>query len=896
MKHALILSLLLAIVFLSATFANKEPESSQRSREEERAKQQELYEKRRQARELAREVLDGRQVVVRVYNNWQKNPRAFERVSVQLKELSIGLDAVKSAFGEISESAIIVVTAEDQKDEAVAIVLGDFIYAELYKKGKSFSIWPEHLGKIAEKWHVFRDALGNPIPNATVEIMIGLQAGFWNKGPRVSIGKVKLDEKGRLKPPKSTSTLCQFSFMLFHPDYCIAPVQARPHIRVDNMVWTNFVPVLPPEKWCVFKGALGEPIPEATVEIFKGSDWEDRQPDSIGKSKLDEKGRLRPPESNPRLRLCCFIVSHPDYGTALVESRWHISTDGPPSSYTVPLVRIGTKPDERSIWGTVADPNDNPVRGALVTCFGVTTPGGGRITLLSKPPYQPLRTITDEQGHFALYLLIEKDSDKHGSLVPLASKYHVRIGAPKTLGLETYSGKINSGEETTITMVPTGHGEYFHTFTFEDANGPITDPNQLRKIEITIRHNKGQRNFQYDAWSDGGKFPLGTYKARIVGKRGLRFEPIKVTEDSHELLVFKAQPGIIYYGQVVHGITGEPMPGVIVITGHLDLGGKDASSLTPQHWEALYALGADPYADEQTLAELQKAYNFEKVTLTDDDGWYHVSYITGKDRPFSEFIALKKDYLGARGKRRYFVPRDERLPGEPLFKEFKPDKDGYAEVPMMKLFPAATLLIEPNVPVRTSDDDVRLHLYMNQDDNPPWASDFWSCYERSKVVHHEHFRPPDEVHSIHVPAGLEMTIRVSNILQSQWCPIIIPGIKLEQGQVLDLGRQDFQPTLKVQVKVIDSAGQPVGGVAVKHLDERGHFWGQRPITNEKGMAFLNVPPYSKGEFVIEYYEDRKDPNSAHLRENAAYEVRGEEDVGRQFTLQISDEMLYQLFK
>ena len=208
--------------------------------------------------------------------------------------------------------------------------------------------------------------------------------------------------------------------MLFHPDYCSSPVKTWPHIRVDKGVWANFVPVLPPEKWCVFKDALGEPIPEATVEIFEGSNWEKRKADSIGKIKLDEKGRLRPPESNPRLQLCCFIVSHPDYGTALVERKQYMGPQEPLSSCTVPLVRIGTKADERSIWGTVVDPNGNPVRGALIHCYGLGTLGGGHISVLSKPPYQPLRTITDKQGQFALYLPIEKDSDKHGSLVPLA--------------------------------------------------------------------------------------------------------------------------------------------------------------------------------------------------------------------------------------------------------------------------------------------------------------------------------------------------------------------------------------------------------------------------------------------------------------------------------------------
>ena len=134
--------------------------------------------------------------------------------------------------------------------------------------------------------------------------------------------------------------------------------------------------------------------------------------------------------------------------------------------------------------------------------------------------------------------------------------------------------------------------------------------------------------------------------------------------------------------------------------------------------------------------------------------------------------------------------------------------------------------------------------------------------------------------------------------ESRWGPIIIDGIKLEQGQVLDLGRQDFQPAITVSVKVIDSASEPVESVSVR-INNNVSPWlifMQGPITNEKGVVLINVPQYSKGEFVIEYYEDKKDPNKMHLREGTAYEVGGEEDAGREFIMTISDEMLYQLFK
>jgi hypothetical protein len=138
-----------------------------------------------------------------------------------------------------------------------------------------------------------------------------------------------------------------------------------------------------------------------------------------------------------------------------------------------------------------------------------------------------------------------------------------------------------------------------------------------------------------------------------------------------------------------------------------------------------------------------------------------------------------------------------------------------------------------------------------------------------------------------------MTARILYSRNSQWCPIIIEDIQSKQGQVLDLGRRDFQPALKVTLKVVDSKGEPVEGVGVSCLDEAGLFWGQNVITDEDGVAIANVPPRSKGEFIISYYDS---VTKTDLREGVTYEVAGEEDTGKRFTLQITDEMLYQLFK
>jgi hypothetical protein len=211
-------------------------------------------------------------------------------VPAELDGLSFQCDAVKETFGPMSDSAVIVVTGEDQSDEAVATVLEDFIFAAKYKEKEYFYPWPPFFDDHGYRWDVFRDAHKEPIPYAIVEIMVGSEP-YQDKGLRISIRKAKLDEKGRMKPFMSTSSLKYISFMVSHTDYGSDTARARlSHIAKDEQMRVHTVPVLPKDKWCVFRDALGNPIPKATVEIFSGGRWDWDRRVSIGKVKLDEKG------------------------------------------------------------------------------------------------------------------------------------------------------------------------------------------------------------------------------------------------------------------------------------------------------------------------------------------------------------------------------------------------------------------------------------------------------------------------------------------------------------------------------------------------------------------------------------------------------------------------------
>lgn len=884
MKRIPIFSLLFVMLFSAAISADEEMGKSLSA------------DKESQARELAREVLAGRRVRVRVYNDWKKDPRVYKLVLVKLDGLSFQCDAVTEAFGQMSESAVLVAAGEDQTDEAVALVIDNFVYAELYeyKKGGSFHIWPESYADSKYTWWIFEDADLNPIPNVEVEIFIGSDRYSVNN-TRVWFGNAALDEKGRLKPLILVSILREFSFFVHHPDCGKVSAGDDPVFYPDESCLKYIVPALPKDKWCVFTDALGEPIPNATVEIFAGSGWEVGQSEPLVKVQLDENGRLKPPESNVLLEMCHFVLSHPDYGIALIDPTWKGRRGRLLENCTAPLVRAGVKADERTIWGAVVDPNQTPVADALIGCSRVIAQGRG---LIDVPDYNRYRTITDKDGRFAMYLPIEQDSDKHGSLVPPASKYFVNIEAPKALGLRPYMGEINSGEESIITMFPEGYGGYLHTFAFEDEFGPISDPNQLRKIELSVSQEKSMWSFGHDRWKDGGKFPLGTYTARVIGDESFKFEPMQVTEESPELLVFKtvADDRIVYKGRVVHGLTGEPIPDAVVMM-RPSLSDAVTSDLELEQMEAIFLIGPELNPDDSIFGLLKENFKSAMMTRTNSGGDFQIALPKKEDGYPGDLIAAKKDYLGAQQLLKYMTPIDKDSSDPVKFREFEPDENGYVNLPAMKLFPAGTVIVEPNVPEYnpTEKHEIRFHWCPSPEDKTPWIKELWTTPRESMggSVFYKKKLLPNYIQSVYVPAGVEFTIKIFPMYDNQLTPVVIPGVKLRQGQILDLGRIDFGPAFMVAVKVVDSSNEPVEGVAVSCLDEFGLFMGQKAITNESGIVMLYVPPHSRGKFIVSYDDETTRNN---IQEGIFYETAGQEDAGKQFTLRISDEVLELLFK
>jgi hypothetical protein len=717
-------------------------------------------------RQLTQENLDGRNLLVRIFNDWHNDPHAYKLISVPLSGPSVSFDAVRKTFPGIKDTAVVVISGRQQKDEVVAKMLGDSVCAERFKEGKQLFFRPLLPGQDGSSELNVTDALGLAFPKASVDIFV---RGPGENGPRIYL--------------------------------------STPH--------------------------------------------------------TDEQGRLEVPDLTGELRLLSFVISQPNYGIALIDPYIDI---GERKELTVPLVARSSEAFQRSIHGVVADSQGNPVAGAVVECSYIRTLGEGLINALND---WSNKSLTDDNGAFSLYLPNEDKRGERGYLIPPKSQYNVRIEAPKELGLSPYVKPIENGQDALVFLESSGH---FRTLVFEDANGPITDPKKLQYIVVTIIQSDGSRvSLRYEDFKDGGVFPLGEYHAVRRGMDEFDFEPLTINEQSPDELVFRQPEDILYYGRIVHGLTGEPMPGAFVI-GFISSSHGNLSMITDQQWQALHALPAEPGLTDPAVKPICQIYGVKKIVRTDELGNFQMSFRPGE---IYGFIAFEQDYLGLMHRRHALI-----------FDEYR-----QAEIPVMKLYPAATVLIEPRTEAK------RISIWprwiIDENENPVWVRQFLATDDRKESMFtYDGWIEQNKVQSFHVPAGLILHVKLDTPYDRQFCPIEIPKvINLAQGQVLDLGRHQFKPALEVYVQITNSQGQAVEGVPVRILSD-GNTWSVSHNTDESGLALFNVVPYSAGRFGVSCRPE----GGEYLTENIPYQVGGNTDSGRLFTLQLSDKILELLFK
>jgi len=728
-------------------------------------------------------MLNRREVVVRVYRNWDlinerycswlmpcREPKAFETVTLSPKGGMLLFDLPQELL-DVPEKTLVAVLGADQTDNAVRALLADAVYARPYKPGLKFDLSSSE-DLLDGGYITFIDALGNPIPQAAVEIYIS----DYRNPTSILLKQTMLDNKARLKLPRATT------------------------------------------------------IPPAEFTL---------------------------------------ILSPSDYGRAIIR---HIAA-GSERKVIVPLVKIGSDDDTRSIWGRVIDANGNPVVTATVCSTFAVTAGQGR---LDSSADLDTSVLTDEQGRFRMHLPLDLSRTDLVEL-PASCKYNVTIYPSPESDFLPYSGAVPAGRETTI-MLDHIEGP-FRTFAFEDRHGPVTDANVLEQICICIERNEGLTyHALYHDIKDGRKLPLGTYKVDPYGVDIPEFEPIEVTADTPQRLVFrtKSTEATIYTGRVVDGTTGLPVTGAFVAIGERPK--HDFSVLSAEQWQQLQSLGPVTECNDPRAAQLKRIIKFRRLLRTDSLGLFEFALFL-RENQYTNLVAFARD----------FTAMEYDLTGS----DWNKNRNNRIDLPDAPLYPAATVLFEPTV--QQKGCQVRTRLLYPKDGQPHWFAPFRKGWPW-RLFLPDHLQP-NHLYSMQVAAGLKLQLRLQVDTHAAngspyWPATVTKTLSTQPGQVIDLGQIPLDKPIPVFVQVLDSAGKPVAGVAVRQRGADGWVSGLEEITDEEGFARLQVLPFCRGSFLVGY---RQNQTNKLVSESTDYQTNGIGDANNVYTLQLSDRMMQTLF-
>ncbi|MCE5231389.1 hypothetical protein LLG95_17575, partial [bacterium] len=183
-------------------------------------------------------------VVVRRYENIEGNPEAYEGIQADMPVETMSIDPSK-----LAGSGLLVLTAADQTDAEFAKTLGGGFYSLPFKDGKVFPRQGPPTSQVtltafgmrfAPKavQYTVQDALGNPIPGATVEpiaFKYARPAPMVQKPAGPLLGRFKTDDTGGIELPWPVGECDHYYFTVSHEQYgvaCVAALSFRMPVRV----------------------------------------------------------------------------------------------------------------------------------------------------------------------------------------------------------------------------------------------------------------------------------------------------------------------------------------------------------------------------------------------------------------------------------------------------------------------------------------------------------------------------------------------------------------------------------------------------------------------------------------------------------------------------------------
>ena len=600
---------------------------------------------------------------------------------------------------------------------------------------------------------------------------------------------------------------------------------------------------------------LSATVPVEDAEARVVGDW------------TDEYGRIAVPQIEPGQLACHMQIQHSDYGLGRCEVLfWE-----PHHQLRLPFVPRNSELRHRALTGTIVDPDGNPVAGAVVTCDHVRTAGEGLIN----GAFPRGEVLTDEKGQFSLYLPNDNRDRSRGDIIPPNSRYHATITKPDDDSYFPVTGMFSNTEPVRIEIPkPTR----LHRFRFEAAKENwLEQPEHWMNLTVQ-RVDANRQSVRLDPRSlfRGRRVLEGTYIATFYNNGGaIRFEPLKINQDSPDDLIFRLPKAITYYGRVVHGMTGAAVPNAIVI-GWNGTVRNNLALLSEDDWKLLDKTPSNPPLDHPAIKLLNKFYGIQGLVRADRDGRFE--FVKQPDRDCYGLMAFDQNSVP-------FMVRIGSL---------KPDANQRIDVLDFPLYPAAKVIV---CPIFGGDRLPILPCWLpTKDDQPDWFSQFQAIKPGlDRDFEYVHWLTINERQPIHVPAGLQMRMRFESPYNDEWSPALIDKpFRLEAGTVTDLGELHFAASLPVEVQVMNSAGQPIEGFAVRRKHDSDGAWCVAHNTDERGKAFFHVHPNSTGEFRVTDLQGAKEITQAENL-SAKFTI-SEKPPNRPFRITLTEEQIAVLKK
>ena len=577
--------------------------------------------------------------------------------------------------------------------------------------------------------------------------------------------------------------------------------------------------------------ALGAPIPGAKVTI---QFFQVMQPGQVQEvevahaihSTADEEGGIHIPAGIDGSIRVLVTAEHPSYGRAR-------NTPHPDRTITkivMPLVAKESEAHARALFGQITAADGKVIENAVLQCDNIRTAGQGLIN--GKFPIG--EALTNVDGFFTFYLPSDGEKKERGELIPPNSNFNIRVLAPHDDSQFPLGGSFTNGQLHVLRMT---HVTRKFQFEFENSDRElIKDPKLLAQARIQfeqVNNNEVTRiPLSQFAALQGCKLTEGKYTAQIFDNGNtITYQPLQVTTTSPEVLRFRLPPDLVYRGRIVHGVTGKPISGAFLM-GWNSTARNNLALLTPEEWNQMHELPANPPLESPELKHLKELYGVKSVVRTDSEGKFELRRRADQEMygvmAFDEAMIPYKITLGA----------------------LKPDEKHAIDLGELPLFPAAKLLVQPTL------EGTRLSVspFWEYDDKgqPEWFEKF-RAYDKGSERQYEyiHWLTMNEMQVIYVPASIRLKVRFDSPYDDKWSPVNSDEVfQLKQNELHKRGEVRFVSALEAKVKVVDETGKPLEGYAVRKKLTQGDTWSISHNTDKDGLCSFFIPPKAQGQFRV----------------------------------------------